>query len=408
MEVEEDSKIPRIVKEDGHGGSDLTKKKKKKKKKYWMGCLRAESDESGNVDLSVDFPGERAEPTHLVVMVNGLIGRFFVVVCLIIFDFKLFLIMFCVCSAQNWRFAAKQMLKKYPQDLIVHCDRRNHSTQTFDGVDVMGQRLAEEVRTVIKRHPSLQKISFVGHSLGGLIARYAVACLYEQESPQNSEEPKERIAGLEPVCFITSATPHLGSRGHKQVPLFSGSHTLEKLATRMSWCLGKTGKHLFLADGDDDGKPPLLLRMVSDRRNLKFISALRCFKRRIAYANTTFDHLVGWSTSSIRRRSELPKLQCGPVNEKYPHIVNVEGPSTSSNHEEVRSVTDSNGSKNFDMEEEMIRELTKMSWERVDVSFRGTVQRFLAHNTIQASVKTKLINSAGADVIQHMIDNFEP
>ncbi|CDY20663.1 BnaC08g13950D [Brassica napus] len=382
MEVEEDSKIPRIVKEDGHGGSDLTKKKKKK---YWMGCLRAESDESGNVDLSVDFPGERSEPSHLVVMVNGLIG-----------------------SAQNWRFAAKQMLKKYPQDLIVHCDRRNHSTQTFDGVDVMGQRLAEEVRTVIKRHPSLQKISFVGHSLGGLIARYAVACLYEQESPQNSEEPKERIAGLEPVCFITSATPHLGSRGHKQVPLFSGSHTLEKLATRMSWCLGKTGKHLFLADGDDDGKPPLLLRMVSDRRNLKFISALRCFKRRIAYANTSFDHLVGWSTSSIRRRSELPKLQRGPVNEKYPHIVNVEGPSTSSNHEEVRSVTDSNGSKNFDMEEEMIRELTKMSWERVDVSFRGTVQRFLAHNTIQASVKTKLINSAGADVIQHMIDNFEP
>lgn len=378
MEVEEDSKIPRIVKEDGHGGSDLTKKKK-----YWMGCLRAESDESGNVDLSVDFPGERSEPSHLVVMVNGLIG-----------------------SAQNWRFAAKQMLKKYPQDLIVHCSRRNHSTQTFDGVDVMGQRLAEEVRTVIKRHPSLQKISFVGHSLGGLIARYAVACLYEQESPQNSEEPKERIAGLEPVCFITSATPHLGSRGHKQVPLFSGSHTLEKLATRMSWCLGKTGKHLFLADGDDDGKPPLLLRMVSDRRNLKFISALRCFKRRIAYANTSFDHLVGWSTSSIRRRSELPKLQRGPVNEKYPHIVNVEAPGTSSNHEEVQSETNSNESKNFDMEEEMIRELTKMKWERVDVSFRGTVQRFLAHNTIQ--VKTKMINSAGADVIQHMIDNFEP
>uniref|UniRef100_M4DPM4 DUF676 domain-containing protein n=1 Tax=Brassica campestris TaxID=3711 RepID=M4DPM4_BRACM len=363
MEVEEGSKIPRIVEENGHRGSDLTKKKKKKKKKYWMGCLRAESDESGNVDLSVDFPGERTEPTHLVVMVNGLIG-----------------------SAQNWRFAAKQMLKKYPQDLIVHCSRRNHSTQTFDGVDVMGQRLAEEVRMVIKRHPSLQKISFVGHSLGGLIARYAVACLYEQESPQNSEEPKERIGGLEPVCFITSATPHLGSRGHKQVPLFSGSRTLEKLATRMSWCLGKTGKHLFLADGDD-GKPPLLLRMVSDRRNLKFISALRCFKRRIAYANISFDHLVGWSTSSIRRRSELPKLQRGPVNEKYPHIVNVEAPGTSSsNHEEVKSVTNSNESKNFDMEEEMIRELTKMKWERVDVSFRGTVQRFLAHNTIQASV----------------------
>ncbi|XP_010458329.1 PREDICTED: putative lipase YOR059C [Camelina sativa] len=390
---EKDCAITRNTEEDMHVGSD---KETKKKKKYRMGCLRAESDESGNIDLTVDFPGKRTEPTHLVVMVNGLIG-----------------------SAQNWRFAAKQMLKTYPQGLLVHCSKRNRSTQTFDGVDVMGERLAEEVRSVIKRHPSLQKISFVGHSLGGLVARYAIGRLYEQESPeelpQNSEdigdtcptieEPKERIAGLEPMYFITSATPHLGSRGHKQVPLFSGSHTLERLATRMSWCLGNTGKHLFLADSDD-GKPPLLLRMVSDSRDLKFISALHCFKRRIAYANTSFDHLVGWSTSSIRRRNELPKLQRGPINEKYPHIVNIEPPDTASNHEEDQSGSNSNGFKNFDMEEEMIRELTKVSWERVDVSFRGTLQRFLAHNTIQ--VKTKMINSAGADVIQHMIDNFEP
>ncbi|CAN8305686.1 unnamed protein product [Cochlearia groenlandica] len=409
MEEEGDTNL-RDREEDGLGGNNLEpiSMSKKKKKKYWMGCLRAESDKSGNVDLTVSFPGEISEPTHLVVMVNGLIG-----------------------SAQDWRFAAKQMLKMYPQELVVHCDKRNHSTQTFTGVDVMGERLAEEVRLVIKRHPSLQKISFVGHSLGGLIARYAIGRLYEQESreelPHNSGEMKERIAGLEPACFITSATPHLGSRGHKQVPLFYGSHSLERLAMRMSWCLGKTGKHLFLADSDD-GKPPLLLRMVSDGRDLKFISALRCFKRRIVYANTSFDYLVGWSTSSIRRHNELPKLQRGPVNEKYPHIVNVEPPSSASNHdEEDQPRTSSKGFKDFDMEEEMIRELTKLSWERVDVSFRGTMQRFLAHNTIQASVhhlhhhlhhhqssllmlqvKTKMMNSAGADVIQHMIDNFEP
>ncbi|KAL1214194.1 hypothetical protein V5N11_034728 [Cardamine amara subsp. amara] len=392
----EDSEIPRKTEGDERVGRDFqgigrSKMKMKTrrsgkswdketktttKKKYWMGCLRAESDESGNVDLTVDFPGELTEPTHLVVMVNGLIG-----------------------SSQDWRFAAKQMLKKYPQDLVVHCSKRNHSTQTFVGVDVMGERLAEEVRSVIKRHPSLQKISFVGHSL---VKDIGDNCPIE--------EPKERIAGLEPVYFITSASPHLGSRGHKQVPLFSGSHALERLARRMSWCLGKTGKHLFLADSDggkrDDGKHLLLIRMVYDSRDLKFISALRCFKRRIAYANTSFDHLVGWSTSSIRHHNELPKLQRAPVSEKYPHIVNVEAAVTTSNRKEDRSGTNSNGFKNLDKEEEMIRELTKLSWERVDVSFRGTLQRFLAHNTIQ--VKTKMINSAGADVIQHMVDNFEP
>lgn len=82
--------------------------------------------------------------------------------------------------------------------------------------------------SVVGLHPNLQKISFLGHSLGGLIARYAVAVLYQQNVMQKNveqgggecdSEEKRRgvVAGLEPVNFITFATPHLGSRGHKQV-----------------------------------------------------------------------------------------------------------------------------------------------------------------------------------------------
>ncbi|GKV33483.1 hypothetical protein SLEP1_g41992 [Rubroshorea leprosula] len=52
----------------------------------------------------------------------------------------------------------------------------------------------------------------------------------------------------------------------------------------------------------------------------------------------------------------------------------------------------------------MIRGLTKVSWERVDVNFKGSAQRFLAHNTIQ--VNNYCINYDGADVVQHMVDNF--
>lgn len=66
----------------------------------------------------------------------------------------------------------------------------------------------------------MTKISFVAHSLGGLIARYAIGKLYSPETVSDGsldEELKGRIAGLEPINFITSATPHLGSRGHKQV-----------------------------------------------------------------------------------------------------------------------------------------------------------------------------------------------
>ncbi|KAF9596216.1 hypothetical protein IFM89_007898 [Coptis chinensis] len=42
---------------------------------------------------------------------------------------------------------------------------------TTFGVDVMAERLAEEVMSVINRRPKLQKISFVAHSLGGLVAK---------------------------------------------------------------------------------------------------------------------------------------------------------------------------------------------------------------------------------------------
>ncbi|KAL9313486.1 hypothetical protein ACSQ67_018938 [Phaseolus vulgaris] len=306
-------------------------------------------------------------------------------------------------SAQNWKFAAKQFLKRYPEDAVVHCSERNSSMLTFDGVDVMGDRLAEEVISVIKRHPSVQKISFVGHSLGGLVARYAIARLYGRDisvelslgnghcerhvSDQECHDRKYegKIAGLEPINFITSATPHLGSRGHKQVPMFCGFYSLEKAVSRVAGVFGKTGKHLFLKDGDN-GKPPLLLQMVRDSEDIKFLSALRSFKRRVAYANVRYDQLVGWSTSSIRRRKELPKRRHLSRHEKYPHIVYVETAKSSCVAEEVPAESKlSSASGKLDSEEEMIRSLTAMSWDRIDVSFSGSRQKYLAHSTIQAS-----------------------
>lgn len=78
---------------------------------------------------------------------------------------------------------------------------------------------------MIQRKPNLNKISFVGHSVGGLVARYAIGKLYRtktktgEDSPTNESEENLRgtICGLEAVNFITVATPHLGSRGNKQV-----------------------------------------------------------------------------------------------------------------------------------------------------------------------------------------------
>ena len=46
--------------------------------------------------------------------------------------------------------------------------------QTLHGIDVCASRLAEEVREYVAPHPGLQRLSIVGHSMGGLIARYLI------------------------------------------------------------------------------------------------------------------------------------------------------------------------------------------------------------------------------------------
>lgn len=79
---------------------------------------------------------------------------------------------------------------------------------------------------MIQRKPNLNKISFVAHSVGGLVARYAIGKLYrppktktaeDSSINESNEDSRRTIGGLEPMNFITVATPHLGSRGNKQV-----------------------------------------------------------------------------------------------------------------------------------------------------------------------------------------------
>ncbi|KMZ67459.1 Lipase/serine esterase [Zostera marina] len=328
-----------------------------------------------------------AKGNHLVVMVHGILG-----------------------STNDWKFAADQFVRVFSDKVIVHCSESNEYSLTLDGVDVMGERLADEVIKVINQKPGLQKISFIVHSVGGLVARYAIGRLYRPAKIKTSENLEGgqcdgriigTIYGLEAMNFITFATPHLGSRGNKQVPFLFGFPALEKLAAIVIHLIfRRTGRHLFLTDCDE-GTLPLLLRMLGDFNDLFFISALRAFKRRVAYSNACYDNIVGWRTSSIRRNSELPELG-NSISEKYPHIVR-EFFSKEMPIEENDQISMINCDPD-QIEEEIVRGLSQVSWERIDVSFQDSKQRSAAHSIIQ--VKDEVVHSEGADVIQHMIDHF--
>ncbi|WCJ36428.1 alpha/beta-Hydrolases superfamily protein [Euphorbia peplus] len=338
---------------------------------------------SESVNGSCDVWSSNNSAHHLVIMVHGILG-----------------------SSADWKFGAEQFVRMLPDKVFVHCSERNGFSLTLDGVDVMGERLAEEVLEVIQKRPNLRKISFIAHSVGGLVARYVIGRLYRPPQKENipdstantcEEDSRATIAGLEPINFITVATPHLGSRGKKQVPFLFGLTAMEKAASLIiHWIFKRTGRHLFLTD-DDEGKPPLLKRMIEDYGDCYFMSALRVFKRRVAYSNVGYDHIVGWRTSSIRRNSELPKWE-DIVNEKYPHIV----------YEELCKAYDTEetnlASTEDKLEEELVTGLSQVPWEKVDVSFHTCRQRFAAHSVIQ--VKDHTMHIEGADVIQHMIDQF--
>jgi pimeloyl-ACP methyl ester carboxylesterase len=96
--------------------------------------------------------------THLVVLQHGLLGSKH--------DFARFVEIFrSLCQ---------------PEDaLYLHAAESNASSffQTYDGVDQGGQRLADEIQALALKMPELQKLSMIGHSLGGLYNRYCIAIL---------------------------------------------------------------------------------------------------------------------------------------------------------------------------------------------------------------------------------------
>ena len=86
---------------------------------------------------------------------------------------------------------------KYPKN-YYHCAKANEENSEED-ISLMGKKLALEIKEFIQVYVpgrKISKLSFVGHSMGGLIIRASLPHL---------KEYKDRMG-----CFMTVSTPHLG------------------------------------------------------------------------------------------------------------------------------------------------------------------------------------------------------
>ncbi|CAK37769.1 putative lipase YOR059C [Aspergillus awamori] len=183
-------------------------------------------------------------------------------------------------------YVTSSLRSRYGEDrLHILTAKRNAGNFTYDGIEVGGERVAHEVEEALEELAAaghhIKKLSMVGYSLGGLVARYALGLLYS----------RGWFDKLEPVNFTTFASPHVGVRNPQKGAwgfLWNnvGPHTISI-----------SGKQLFMIDSfRDSGKP--LLSVLADPDSV-FIKALKKFKNRTVYANVVNDRSTIYYTTAI-------------------------------------------------------------------------------------------------------------
>lgn len=156
--------------------------------------------------------------------------------------------------------------------------------KTYDGIQYISQRVLQEIffeiEALQKDLVKVVKISIIGYSLGGLIARCVIGLLYDLDFFTN----------VKPVIFTTFATPHVGVQFFKE-NLFD--YTANRLGPFM---FGQTGKELFIRDSN---------RLLADMANpsLSYYKGLALFELRIVLSNVKNDRTVPFYTSFITEYS---------------------------------------------------------------------------------------------------------
>ncbi|SSD59134.1 related to Putative lipase YDR444W [Saccharomycodes ludwigii] len=149
------------------------------------------------------------------------------------------------------------------------------------GLEYLGTAVAEYILKVVEESKyTIDKISFLGHSLGGPVQAFAIYYIYHHE-PHFFDK-------IEPINFVTLASPMLGVAA--ELPMYT------TIALDFGG-LGKTGrdlnfKHRYLIPKDNQSNKPIL-EIVPQ------CPIFKKFKNRTVYANVLHDGIVPLRTSAL-------------------------------------------------------------------------------------------------------------
>ncbi|MES1917619.1 MAG: hypothetical protein MHM6MM_009333 [Cercozoa sp. M6MM] len=142
----------------------------------------------------------------------------------------------------------------------------NEAGKTDDDIELQGHRLAKEIKEHVRKlrlqNRVVEKISFVSHSMGGLVTRAAIA-----------DDAFTHLRGLL-HCFVSLASCHAGYLFQDSRATTAGFWILRK------WSKSKSLRQLSLkdtpSDASDDSEEQLLLRMAR-QESLKFFRHVLLF-----------------------------------------------------------------------------------------------------------------------------------
>ena len=200
------------------------------------------------------------KPIHLVILTHGLHSNVSV----------------------DMLYLKEQIDKTNNQDNIVVKGYFGNLGKTERGIKYLGSRVAEYIVELVTKNETynngkVAKISFVGHSLGGLVQTFAIAYL------QNNFA--WFFKSIKPINFITIASPLLG--------VVNENPAYVKMAL-LAGVVGKTGQELGLKLIENDSKPLLLLLPTGPTHR-----TLKMFVRRTIYGNVANDGIVPLRTSAL-------------------------------------------------------------------------------------------------------------
>ncbi len=268
-------------------------------------------------------------------------------------------------------------------DIKVFKSTKNKYSNSLKGVQRGSEELASEIIDLLSNDDGLaiETISFVGNSLGGIYARYAISLLYDFNT-------NSFINNIKPLAFVTIASPHLGVNYNQNY--IEGDLQLyvpNTIKYLISLLFSITGQDMFMLDSKGNIKDSILYKLATEN---KYLIPLKLFKYRQLYANLQNDLMVTLSTASFIANENVIELR-KMYKDTYGIVTKLH---TVSNNvlidDDVQPAVCSDASDISSIMKNMRDNLDNLGWTKVIVNFKnGKLFHIfpLAHNKIAALTK---------------------